>query len=40
MGSTISSLGTSAGRKRKHSEFEDEDGSQTDEEAVVDVVKR
>lgn len=40
MGSTISSLGTSAGRKRKHSECEDEDGSQTDEEAVVDVVKR
>jgi len=41
MGSTISSIGTSVGGKRKHSECEDsEDGSQTEEEAVVDVVKR
>lgn len=41
MGSTISSLGTSIGGKRKYSECEDsEDGSRTEEDAVVDVVKR
>ena len=41
MGSTITSLGTSVGGKRKYSECEccaNED--KTDEDAVVDVVKR
>lgn len=36
MGSTISTVG----EKRKHSECEDEGGVQTEEDRVVDVVKR
>ena len=42
MGSTVSNLGSSVGGKRKYSEYDtgDDDGCQTDEDAVVDVVKR
>ena len=36
MGSTISTVSG----KRKHSECEDEDGSQNEDDGVVDVVKR
>lgn len=36
MGSTISTIG----EKRKHSECEDEEGGQTEDDRVVDVVKR
>ena len=36
MGSTISTVG----EKRKHSECEDEEGGQTEDDRVVDVVKR
>lgn len=42
MGSTVSYLGSSVGGKRKYSECDtgDDGGCQTDEDAVVDVVKR
>lgn len=41
MGSTISSVGSSIGEKRKYSQCEDcDDSNRTEEDAVVDVVKR